>query len=136
MVPAISASPLTTEYPDYLYDMFAGVDYEIDRQPRVSVLKRYVQGEPLRDDENTLAVNNYRYSSALKSKVWYPEEGIESSSSILDMIVAYFAEHSPVAPSDNWKIVGVDLQLDNPKRAEIIEKSTPELETPILRVLT
>ena len=38
------------------------------------------------------------------------------------MIVAYFAEHSPVAPEvdNNWKIVGVDLSEDDPRRAELI----------------
>ena len=90
------------EYPGYLYDMFAGVDYEIDlSQPKGERVKNVMfKGEPLKDDQTlTLAVNNYRYSSALKgqnlisgTKEW------ESSNSIRDMIVAYFAEHSPVAP--------------------------------------
>ena len=114
------------EYPDYLYDMFAGVDYEIDlSQPKGERIKNVMfKGEPLQDDQTlTLAVNNYRYSSALKTeglvsgtKEW------ESSNSIRDMIVAYFAEHSPVAPEvdNNWKIVGVDLSEDDPRRAEII----------------
>ncbi len=114
------------EYPDYLYDMFAGVDYEIDlSQPKGQRIKNVMfKGEPLQDDQTlTLAVNNYRYSSALKgqnlisgTKEW------ESSNSIRDMIVAYFAEHSPVAPTvdNNWKIVGVDLNEDDPRRAELI----------------
>ena len=114
------------EYPDYLYDMFAGVDYEIDlSQPKGERIQNVMfQGEPLQDDQVlTLAVNNYRYSSALKAqglisgtKEW------ESSNSIRDMIVAYFAEHSPVAPTvdNNWKIVGVDLSEDDPRRAELI----------------
>ena len=114
------------EYPDYLYDMFAGVDYEIDlSQPKGERIRNVMfKGEPLQDDQTlTLAVNNYRYSSALKTeglvsgtKEW------ESSNSIRDMIVAYFAEHSPVAPEvdNNWKIVGVDLSEDDPRRAELI----------------
>ena len=114
------------EYPDYLYDMFAGVEYEIDlSQPKGERIKNVMfKGEPLQDDQTlTLAVNNYRYSSALKgqnlisgTKEW------ESSNSIRDMIVAYFAEHSPVAPEvdNNWKIVGVDLSEDDPRRAELI----------------
>ncbi|MDO5021975.1 MAG: 5'-nucleotidase C-terminal domain-containing protein, partial [Eubacteriales bacterium] len=114
------------EYPGYLYDMFAGVEYEIDlSQPKGERIKNVMfKGEPLKDDAMlTLAVNNYRYSSALKSQgLVSAKKEWESSSSIRDMIVAYFAEHSPVAPEvdNNWKIVGVDLQLDNPKRAEII----------------
>jgi 2',3'-cyclic-nucleotide 2'-phosphodiesterase/3'-nucleotidase len=130
------------EYPDYLYDMFAGVDYEIDlSQPKGQRIKNVIfKGEPLTDDQVlTLAVNNYRYSSALKSgglvsgkKEW------ESSGSIRDMIVAYFAEHSPVEPfvDNNWKIVGVDLELDNPLRAELVEKiNNGEIETPYAKSL-
>ncbi|MBQ5781445.1 MAG: 5'-nucleotidase C-terminal domain-containing protein [Spirochaetaceae bacterium] len=125
------------EYPDYLYDMFAGVDYEIDlSQPKGQRIKNVTfKGEPLKDDQVLkLAVNNYRYSSALKSqglvsgtKEW------ESSSSIRDMIVAYFGANSPVTPfvDNNWKIVGVDLELDNPLRGEIIKKiNGGELESP------
>ena len=125
------------EYPGYLYDMFAGVDYEINlSKPKGERIENVMfKGEPLTDDQTlTLAVNNYRYSSALKAggliegkKEW------ESSNSIRDMIVAYFAEHSPVAPEvdNNWKITGVDLQLDNPARAAYIEKiNAGELATP------
>ncbi len=125
------------EYPGYLYDMFAGVDYEIDlSQPKGERIKNVMfNGEPLKDDDKlTLAVNNYRYSSALKGQnIIEGKKEWESSGSIRDMIVAYFAEHSPVAPEtdDNWKIVGVDLQLDNPKRAEIIEKiNAGEIDVP------
>ena len=114
------------EYPDYLYDMFAGVDYEIDlSQPKGERIKNVMfQGEPLADDQVlTLAVNNYRYSSALKAQgIVSGTKEWESSNSIRDMIVAYFAEHSPVAPTvdNNWKIVGVDLSEDDPRRAELI----------------
>ena len=114
------------EYPDYLYDMFAGVDYEIDlSQPKGERIKNVMfKGEPLADDQVlTLAVNNYRYSSALKAQgIISGTKEWESSNSIRDMIVAYFAEHSPVTPTvdNNWKIVGVDLSEDDPRRAELI----------------
>ena len=38
------------------------------------------------------------------------------------MIVAYFGENSPVEPTvdNNWRITGVDLSKDDPRRAEII----------------
>ena len=114
------------EYPDYLYDMFAGVEYEIDlSQPKGERIKNVMfKGEPLADDQTlTLAVNNYRYSSALKAQgIVSGTKEWESSNSIRDMIVAYFAEHSPVAPTvdNNWKIVGVDLSEDDPRRAELI----------------
>lgn len=115
------------EYPGYLYDMFAGVDYEIDlSQPKGARIKNVMfKGKPLTDEQTlTLAVNNYRYSSALKSQgLVEGKKEWESSNSIRDMIVAYFAEHSPVAPAvdNNWKIVGVDLSVDDPRRQEIID---------------
>ena len=125
------------EYPGYLYDMFAGVDYEIDlSQPKGERIKNVMfKGEPLEDDQVlTLAVNNYRYSSALKAQgLVSGTREWESSNSIRDMIVAYFAEHSPVAPAvdNNWKIVGVDLSEDDPRRAELIELiNAGKLDTP------
>lgn len=114
------------EYPGYLYDMFAGVGYEIDlSQPKGQRIKNVMfHGAPLQDDQVlTLAVNNYRYSSALKSQgLVAGKKDWESSNSIRDMIVEYFAKHSPVAPEvdNNWKIVGVDLQEKNPDRATLI----------------
>ena len=91
-------------------------------------------GAPLQDDQElTLAVNNYRYSSALKAQsIISGTKEWESSNSIRDMIVAYFAEHSPVAPEvdHNWKIVGVDLSEDDPRRAELVATSTPACWTP------
>ena len=38
------------------------------------------------------------------------------------MIVEYFAENSPAAPfvTGNWKIVGVDLAEDDPRRSELV----------------
>lgn len=118
---------LDPEYPDYLYDMFAGVDYEINlSKPKGERIENVLfQGKPLADDQTlTLAVNNYRYSSALKTQnLVAGKKDWESSSSIRDLIVAYFAEHSPVAPEvdNNWKITGVDLQLDNPDRAALVK---------------
>lgn len=115
------------EYPDYLYDMFEGVDYEIDlSQPKGSRIKNVMfNGVPLQDDAVlSLAVNNYRYSSALKAQgIVSGKRNWESSESIRDMIVDYFAENSPVSPfvTDNWRIVGVDLSEDDPRRAEIID---------------
>ena len=114
------------EYPDYLYDMFEGVDYEIDlSQPKGERIKNVMfHGEPLADDATlTLAVNNYRYSSGLKAQgLVAGKKDWESSNSIRDMIVQYFAANSPVEPfvTDNWRIVGVDLSEDDPRRAELI----------------
>ena len=115
------------EYPDYLYDIFAGVDYEIDlSRPKGERIQNVLfQGEPLQDDQTLkLAVNNYRYSSAIKAfNLAEGNRDWESSNSIRDMIVEYFRDNSPVEPAvdNNWHITGIDLSEDDPRRAEIIE---------------
>lgn len=115
------------EYPGYLYDMFAGVDYEINlSKPKGERIENVMfKGKPLSDTQTlTLAVNNYRYSSALKAKnLVEGKREWESPNSIRDMLLAYFAEHSPVEPKvdNNWKITGVDLSQDDPKRAELVK---------------
>ncbi|MBQ2753289.1 MAG: 5'-nucleotidase C-terminal domain-containing protein [Firmicutes bacterium] len=114
------------EYPGYLYDMFAGVDYEIDlSQPKGQrIVNVMFKGAPLKDDQTlTLAVNNYRYSSGLKAqKLVSGTREWESAEAIRTMIVKYFEENSPVAPEvdNNWRITGVDLNEDDPRRAELI----------------
>lgn len=125
------------EYPGYLYDMFLGVDYEIDlSEPKGSRIKNVIyKGAPLQDDtELLLCVNNYRYSSALKAKgLVSGKKEWESSSSIRDMLVDYIKNNSPLKPevANNWKIVGVDLMKDDPRRAKIINRiNKGEIETP------
>ena len=114
------------EYPGYLYDMFAGVDYEINlSKPKGERIENVIyKGEPLKDDEIIkLAVNNYRYSSGIKAQnLAAGKRDWESSNSIRDMIVDYFAKNSPVEPTvdNNWHITGVDLSRDDPRRDEII----------------
>lgn len=114
-------------HPGYLYDMFAGVDYEINlSKPEGQRIENVMfKGQPLQDDQTlTLAVNNYRYSSGLKGqKLIEGKRDWESSNSIRDMIVEYFAKNSPVPPmvDNNWKITGVDLSLQDPRRAELVK---------------
>jgi 2',3'-cyclic-nucleotide 2'-phosphodiesterase/3'-nucleotidase len=115
------------DHPGYLYDMFAGVDYEINlSKPAGERIENVMfKGEPLQDDQILkLAVNNYRYSSGIKAQnLAEGKRDWESSNSIRDMIVDYFANNSPVAPvvDNNWRITGVDLSKDDPRRAEIID---------------
>lgn len=123
--------------PGYRYDMFAGVDYEIDLSKPAGerIVNVMYKGEPLKDDEQLkLAVNNYRFSSAVKDMVGGDEaKEWESSQSIRDMLVEYLAENDPLVPTvdNNWKIVGVDLKLDDPARAAYVEKiNAGELATP------
>ena len=125
------------EYPGYLYDMFQGVDYDINlSKPKGERIENVMfHGEPLQDDQILkLAVNNFRYSSGIKAyNLAEGKRDWESSNSIRDMIVAYFDENSPVAPvvDNNWHITGVDLSKDDPRRAEIIELINEGwLETP------
>ena len=114
------------EYPGYLYDMFKGVDYEINlSKPKGERIENVMfHGEPLKDDQVLkLAVNNYRYSSALMALGLVERKpDWESSNSIRDMIVNYLSQNSPVKPTidNNWCITGVDLSKDDPRRAEII----------------
>jgi 2',3'-cyclic-nucleotide 2'-phosphodiesterase/3'-nucleotidase len=113
------------EKPGYLYDMFAGVDYEIDLSKPVGqrIVNLTFKGKPLADDQMlTLAVNNYRYSSALKAgKLVAATKEWESPNSIRDMLVEYIKEHGTIYPSvdDNWRIIGVDF--DSPYRDQAIQ---------------
>ena len=111
---------------DYLHDMFSGVYYEINlSKPKGERIENVLfHGEPLRDDETlTLAVNNFRYASTLKTyNIVAGKRDWESYNSVRDMIVEYFQQHSPVAPEvdHNWQITGIDLNKEDPRRAEII----------------
>lgn len=106
------------------YDVFAGVDYEIDlTEPKGQRIKNVIfHGEPLKDDQHlTLCVNNYRYSSALKTeKLVEAKKEWESPNSIRDMIVEYIVKQKELYPEVdyNWKITGVDME--SPYRGEII----------------
>lgn len=128
------------EKPGYLYDMFEGVDYEIDlSEPVGSRIKNVIfKGQPLQDDQElTLAVNNYRYSSALKAQnLVSGKREWESPNSIRDMLVEYITEKGIVTPevNDNWRIVGVDL--DHPRRGDLIDRvNAGELEVPYAKPL-
>jgi 2',3'-cyclic-nucleotide 2'-phosphodiesterase/3'-nucleotidase len=119
---SISFNP---DKPGYLYDMFAGVDYQIDLSKPVGqrIVNLTFKGKPLADDQRLqLAVNNYRYSSALKTqKLVAGKRNWESSQSIRDMLVAYIKEQGTITPEvdNNWSITGVDLS--SPYRDEVIQ---------------
>ena len=119
---SISFNP---DRPGYLYDMFEGVEYEIDvSQPEGSRIKNVMfKGKPLKDtQELTLAVNNYRYSSALKTQKLVEAKRVwESPNSIRDMLVEYIKENKVIYPTvnNNWKITGVNLS--SPHRANVIK---------------
>lgn len=123
------------DVPGYKYDIFKGVEYEIDlSQPAGNRIKNVkFKGQDLKDDQVLkLAVNNYRYSSALKAeKLVEGNRDWESSLPIRDTIAEYIKKHGTISPSvsNNWKIVGVNLE--HPLRAQIIELvNTGKLEVP------
>ena len=120
----------------YLHDHFIGLNYEVNlSKPAGQRIENVTfQGQPLTDDMTlTLCVNDYRYTGLKNEGIISGEKQWESSASVRDMLVAYLAEHDPLEPvvDNNWKITGVDLQLDNPERAAYIEKvNSGELATP------
>ena len=120
----------------YLHDHFIGLNYEVNlSKPAGQRIENVTfQGQPLTDDMTlTLCVNDYRYTGLKNEGIISGEKTWESSASVRDMLVAYLAEHDPLEPvvDNNWKITGVDLQLDNPERAAYIEKiNAGELATP------
>ena len=120
----------------YLHDHFIGLNYEVNlSKPAGQRIENVTfQGQPLTDDMTlTLCVNDYRYTGLKNEGIISGEKTWESSASVRDMLVAYLAEHDPLEPvvDNNWKITGVDLQLDNPERAAYIEKiNSGALATP------
>ncbi len=123
-VPGDISISFNADIPGYRYDMFQGVDYEIDlSKPSGSrVVNVMFKGEPLRDDQVLkLAVNNYRYSSGLKAnKLVAGTRDWESPQSIRTYLVEYVMEKGVIEPAvdNNWRIVGVDLS--HPLRDKII----------------
>ena len=120
--------------------MFAGIDYQIDLSKPAGerIVNVIFRGKPLEDDQRLqLAVNNYRYSSALKTqKLVEGKRNWESPLSIRDMLVAYIKEHGTIEPEvdNNWSIVGVDL--NSPYRDAIIKMvNEGKLEVPYARSL-
>lgn len=102
----------------YAYDMFQGVDYEVDiSQPAGSRIKNVMyKGAPLKDDQVLkLAINDYRYSgigpdSKLKiisGKPYYESTPKTLRSAIKEYIVATGTIEPKV--DNNWKIVGTNF---------------------------
>ena len=134
---SISFNP---DKPGYLYDMFEGVDYQIDLSKPAGqrIVNVMFKGKPLADDQKLqLAVNNYRYSSALKTQKLVAEKrNWESSQSIRDMLVAYLKQQGTITPEvdNNWAIVGIDLS--SPYRDAIIKMvNEGKLEVPYAKSL-
>ena len=118
----------------YNYDMFAGLDYEIDlRRPAGNrVVNISVNGEPLdMDREYKLAVNNYRFGTLLskgfataEDKYYDSYESLQDAGRIRSLIVKYVQDEKGgiIAPEvdNNWKLIGFDF--NNPLIEQMKEK--------------
>ncbi len=104
----------------YNYDMFAGVNYEIDisKPAGQRIVNVTYKGEPLADDTQlVLALNNYRYGGLVSAGLINAEDVVYEGGAVRDMITEYVANlGEPLMPvcDNNWKIVGADL--DDPQK--------------------
>ncbi len=109
----------------YNYDMFAGVDYEIDISKPVGhrIVNVIYKDAPLHDDQIlVLALNNYRYGGLSSAGMISdkPEDLVYNTGlAIRDLISDYVTEKGTILPEcdNNWRIVGADL---NDVDAELI----------------
>ncbi len=112
----------------YNYDMFAGVDYEIDISKPVGerIVNVMYKDAPLKDDEELiLALNNYRFGALSQDgyidaeNCVYDSAATEDIPAVRDMIAEYVAKQGGLKPvcDNNWRIIGADL--DDPQ-AELI----------------
>ncbi|SFQ41336.1 2',3'-cyclic-nucleotide 2'-phosphodiesterase / 3'-nucleotidase [Lachnospiraceae bacterium XBB1006] len=131
----VKENDLTVSYDEniraYLYDMFSGVNYEINLSKEVGNRIENLtlaNGKPVKDNASyILAVNNYRANSQLLSygDVYKKENGdtlpklLEldvtpdgSTTAVRDLIVKYINDelHGKVYPeyNNNWKITGIN----------------------------
>uniref|UniRef100_UPI002D7EDE1B bifunctional metallophosphatase/5'-nucleotidase n=1 Tax=Oscillibacter sp. TaxID=1945593 RepID=UPI002D7EDE1B len=110
----------------YNYDMFAGLDYEIDiSKPAGSRIQNVVyKGQPMKDtDTMVLALNNYRYGGLVSAGLLNEADVVYEGGAVRDMITEYVESlDGPLMPEvdNNWKIVGADL--DDPQKDLIYEK--------------
>ena len=119
----------------YNYDMFAGLDYEIDiSKPAGSRIQNVVyKGQPMKDtDTMILALNNYRYGGLVSAGLINEADVVYEGGAVRDMITEYVESlDGPLMPEvdNNWKIVGADL--DDPQKDLIYEKvRAGEIEIP------
>lgn len=105
----------------YNYDMFSGVNYEIDisEEPGNRIKNLTFKGELVTDEmELTLALNNYRYNG-MKSTDYITGDILFNSydaygdnGQIRNLIAQYITEKGTISPEvdNNWKIVGANLE--------------------------
>ena len=114
----------------YAYDMFAGVDYDIDiSKPAGSRIQNVMfKGESLKDDQElVLAINNYRYgvlsSMGLLSRD--PADYTDTALAIRDLISEYVSSQKGGVTAEcdhNWKIVGADIDAEQAAKVYALVK--------------
>lgn len=118
----------------YNYDIFDGVNYEIDlsKESGNRIKNATINGEAIDPNKSyTLAVNNYRFGT-LVNNGWVTEEDkyfdsyetMQDAGRMRDLIVKYVVEekNGTIEPrvDNNWKITGINL--DYPETEAIYEK--------------
>lgn len=107
----------------YNYDMFSGVNYNIDisKDAGSRIKNLTFKGQPINDTQiYKLAVNNYRFGTLMGLKlvtmedVYYDSyKVLQDNGRIRDMISTYLKveKNSKATPSvdNNWKVIGADL---------------------------
>ena len=97
---------------DYNWDMYVGLEYEIDISKPVGerVVKLFFEGQPVRPEQKLiLAVNNHRagggggYDMFKEGRMLW-----ESSQQVRDYMIDYVRDRSPLDPDayhvDNWRL--------------------------------
>lgn len=132
--------------PVYMLDSMSGVNYVIDVSKPVGeriVSLTYPDGKPLKDDDElTVAVNNYRYNSAISIPgVIFDEDDIpeliasdirSDLGDIRFLIIDYITnvKKGTITPecNDNWEIIGNDWDPElHQKAVELINNGTIQL---------
>ena len=107
----------------YNYDMFSGVNYEIDiTQPKGNRIENLTfNGKSIENDKvYKLAVNNYRFGTlislglvTLEDKYFDSYKKYQDAGRVRDLIIKYVQEEKggKLAPTvdNNWKLVGLNI---------------------------
>lgn len=117
----------------YNYDMFSGVNYDIDisKEKGKRIVNATIKGQPIEDTKiYKLAVNNYRFGTltslnlVTKNDVYYDSyREFQDNGRIRELISMYLQKQkggtATPAVDNNWKIIGFDF--NHPKKAEVFE---------------
>lgn len=129
----------------YNYDMFAGVNYQIDisKPEGKRIVNVTYKGAPLKDNEQlVLALNNYRYGglaaagliSSDPADVVYDSAATASVPAVRDMISEYVAKQGSIMPKTdkNWEIIGYNFDYAGAEKVyDMIRKGEIAIPTSV-----